>query len=134
MTDKDEAPAFGNDGPDTGKGDLSAAPEREVPFGHVGWACSDEDGGPDVGIFLGLGNGAMLWCGDITSNLYDDERPDIEQLGDESGWWIILYTKDSARVLGKTHDRYLAQDIFDEIAALLRSAPTPHPRSRRFLK
>ena len=31
----------------------------ETERGMIGWHCSEEDGGPDVGISLGLGGGAL---------------------------------------------------------------------------
>lgn len=41
--------------------DLRGALER----GQVQWHCSEEDGGPDVGIMVGLGGGKELWLGEL---------------------------------------------------------------------
>ena len=43
--------------------DLKEIPDPEI--GEVQWHSSDEDGGPDVGILLGLGGDKMLWVGEM---------------------------------------------------------------------
>ena len=35
--------------------------------GRVTWHSSEEDGGPDVGLTVGLGDGKMLWIGERSS-------------------------------------------------------------------
>lgn len=37
----------------------------EPKIGQVQWHCSEADGGPDVGILLGLSEGKMLWVGEM---------------------------------------------------------------------
>ena len=44
-------------------GNWQEIPDPEI--GQVQWHCSDEDGGPDVGILLGLSGGKMLWVGEM---------------------------------------------------------------------
>lgn len=37
----------------------------DLAIGQVQWHSSEEDGGPDVGILVGLGDGKALWLGEI---------------------------------------------------------------------
>lgn len=39
--------------------------QPEPKAGEVQWHCSDEDGGPDVGILVGLPDEALLWVGEL---------------------------------------------------------------------
>lgn len=43
---------------------VPVAQEAMVQPGFVVWHSSEEDGGPDVGITVGLGDGKMLWIGE----------------------------------------------------------------------
>src|SRR3990167_5454630 len=93
-------------------------------LGRVTWHCSEEGGGPDVGISLGLGNGRMLWCGEITKDRWEDAGPEAAALGNDFGWWIILYAKDETKVIGKCLDQRAAQDMIETLAAALQE-PQP---------
>jgi len=37
----------------------------ETQLGHVIGACSEDDGVPDIGVSIGLGEGSMLWLGEL---------------------------------------------------------------------
>ncbi|NII59806.1 hypothetical protein [Sphingomonas aerolata] len=43
---------------------VKVAQETMTQPGYVVWHSSEEDGGPDVGITVGLGDGKMLWVGE----------------------------------------------------------------------
>lgn len=61
---------------------------EELSIGQVQWHCSEEDGGPDVGILLRLTNDKYLWWGELLS---DEIR---EGTG---GTGFVLYGPDGAR-------------------------------------
>lgn len=44
--------------------DEALVAEREAEAGFVVWHSSEEDGGPDVGITIGLGSGKVMWIGE----------------------------------------------------------------------
>ncbi|WP_294189019.1 hypothetical protein [uncultured Sphingomonas sp.] len=47
---------------------LTSEPEKLLPetqLGHVIGACSEDDGVPDIGVSIGLGEGSMLWLGEL---------------------------------------------------------------------
>ena len=72
--------------------------------GQITWASSDEGGGPDVGITVGLGNGRFLWCGEITKSRWEGLAGAEGALMGECGWWLILYGREQTLVLGKLLD------------------------------
>lgn len=39
--------------------------EPSTERGAVTWHSSDEDSGPDVGLSMGLGDGKLLWVGEV---------------------------------------------------------------------
>lgn len=99
----------------------------ETERGRVVWHSSEEGSGPDVGLTIGLGGGRSLWFGEIVSTrfaVFADEHKD-HQLGNDDGWWMILYGKARVDVLAKFGDAYAAQEFADVLAAALASAPSP---------
>lgn len=99
--------------------------EREFPVGMVvGHGTDPEDGVADVGLALQLPDGAQLWCGEITRERWNeaiDGNSDAAYLGEDDGWWIILYAKDEAKVIGKCVDQYVAAEMLDMLAAAIRA-------------
>ena len=87
--------------------------------GVISWACSEEGSGPDVGIWVGLGDGEFLWCGDITRARYEENAPETHELGSDGGWWLLHYTKRGAVVLGKMLDAEGADYLTQLMARLL---------------
>jgi hypothetical protein len=92
----------------------------ETTRGHVIWHSSDEDSGPDVGLSLGLGNGMMLWLGEMSNRALEEAEIDLSRYSD--GWWLTLYQPGKTTIIGAVPDSYEARDAFDEIAAVVRSA------------
>ena len=83
--------------------------------GSVVWHSSEEDGGPDVGIQIGLGHGFSLYAGEVSnSELEDHEIP--QQYPD--GWWIVLHGPDDKWIIGAVPDQYVAQEAMEHLAAL----------------
>jgi hypothetical protein len=102
----------------------SAAQEREDVLGCVQWHSSDEDSGPDVGISIGLGHGRMLWCGEISRQRHADAGKEAAALGDDFGWWIILYgPPGETRVIAKCLNCYDARDMIEHLAVAMRPRP-----------
>lgn len=91
--------------------------------GSVLWHCEDE-GGPDVGIQVGLGGGWSLYMGELADATLEDHG-----IGEEmrASWWIVLYGPKSSRIIGAVPDTYEAREAADEIAALLIERALPPP-------
>lgn len=94
----------------------------ESALGVVQWHCSEEGGGPDVGVSLGLGEGRTLWAGEISKQRHAEAGDEAAALGDDFGWWLIMYEKQSAQVIAKCLNCYEARSMFDLIASALRTA------------
>lgn len=91
--------------------------------GRVVWHCSDDDGGPDVGLSIGLGNGRSLWVGEITHDAYENGDADARSLGNENGWWLMVYP--DRMPLAKFANVEAAREFFDELERLKLSEKTP---------
>jgi hypothetical protein len=93
--------------------------DAEAERGKVTWHCSEEGGGPDVGVSLGLGDGRILWCGEITKHRHAEAGEEAAALGDDFGWWLILYGKKESHVIAKCVNGYVARDMLDVLAATM---------------
>lgn len=85
--------------------------------GSVVWHCSEEDGGPDVGIQVGLGGGFALYCGEIANATLQDHAIDLETYPD--GWWVVLYGPGDEWIVGAVPDTDRAKEAVEHIAGLL---------------
>ena len=99
-------------------------------LGVVTWLSSEEDGGPDCGIAIGLGRGRMVVVGEVSRRLWEDAGPEAAALGSDGGWWLTLWGGDGlehpGEVLAKFVDAEQARgfaDLFGEIARLAKTAP-----------
>jgi hypothetical protein len=105
--------------------------EEETPYsvGTLVAHCSEHEGPADVGIALQLSGGRQLWCGEITRQRWNeavDANGDAALLGEDDGWWIILYSKEEAQVIGKCIDQYVASDMMDALAVALLAPEEGH--------
>jgi hypothetical protein len=96
---------------------------NETERGKVVWHSSEEDGGPDVGLSLGLGNGELLWFGEMSTTTLADHDIDVKETGD--GWWIVLYGKDdrSTHIGALVVDQEAARQIFDKLELIVQGQP-----------
>lgn len=97
---------------------MSAVFDAATERGKITWHCSEEDGGPDVGLSLGLGDNRVLWVGAITKAAWSEGGEDVAALGGATGWWLILYTPEST-VLGKLVNAEQAQDFIERMAVTI---------------
>lgn len=100
--------------PDNLTAESAAAPDAERSMydaGKTTWHSSDEDSGPDVGLSLGLGDGKMLWIGEIVQQRYEDGGESAAALGSSDGWWLMIYPE--GRLLAKFTDTETARDYFE---------------------
>lgn len=99
------------------------APTEEVDtseWGQVTWHCSEEGGGPDCGYSLGLGEGRILWCGEISKSRHAEAGEEAAELGNDFGWWIILYDNQTSHVVAKCVNTDVAREMVDAIASAMR--------------
>ena len=90
-------------------------------LGRVTWLSSEEEGGPDVGLILGLGDGRSLFLGELPNATLEEHGVDPGHEG--SGWWWMLYGKtavDSA-ILGPASDTDDARQAFNTLEQIIRS-------------
>lgn len=91
-------------------------------IGETTWHSSEEDGGPDVGISIDLGD-CELWCGEITDSTWKEAWPESKALGKPYGHWIILYDKGPngiRQVIGKCTDPDHGRTMIEQLAAAFR--------------
>lgn len=89
-------------------------PEDFATLGHVIWHQSEKGGGPDVGLSIGLGDGATLWVGEISDVQHAEGGPEAAALGDDFGWWAMLYP--DAALVAKFVNAEIARAFFDKIS------------------
>lgn len=105
---------------ETADGEMVDLYERGRLVGHG----SESDGcDADVGVSIGLGDSRMIWMGEISSDLHEEarEQADHDDIGSDSGWWIVLFGKDSKDtvVIGKLADPYIARDALEGVLLTL---------------
>lgn len=86
--------------------------EPSTERGEVTWHSSDEDSGPDVGLSMGLGDGKLLWVGEVP---------------DRAGWCLAIYHPDKSggrEDLATFDDAESGRVFFEEIEKLVRG-PSP---------
>lgn len=91
---------------------------EDTSVGGVTWHSSEDDGGPDVGISVFLGNNRRLWCGEISRALYDECRGSDHFDGD-GGWFLVLFTH-RPLLLAKVGDKDQAKELMEFVASLAR--------------
>lgn len=100
-------------------GEVVDETERGRLVGH----CSEEDGVADVGASIGLGDGRLVWIGEISSDLYEEAKQQAAgaDIGDGSGYWIVLFGKESKDtvVIGKLADPYMAREALEGLLLTL---------------
>lgn len=103
--------------------------DRMEELGFVTWASSDEDGGPDVGITVGLGPElGHLWLGEITRDRFESDGCD-QYADNDMGWWLMHYKpKGEPFVIGKLlSEDYQAREFFENTLAPLLGSRTSTP-------
>lgn len=105
-------------------GEPDAIDHMNLDVGQVQWHSSEENSGPDVGILLRLDASQFLWAGEITRDEWTAAGPDAEELGDDFGWWAILFEEggDRRTVLGRFVDQYTALDFIEKLAWIIKQA------------
>lgn len=88
---------------------------RLTEAGFLCWHSSDPDGGPDVGISMGLGQGRMLWAGEISRSRHAEGGEEVAALGCDGGWWILLYGSLEVTIVGKAVDAESAREMIEAI-------------------
>jgi len=85
--------------------------EKALQAGQVQWHTSEEDGGPDVGIMVGLGGGKLLWCGEL--------------LDAEGGGMGLAVSTETAKIMTASLTEWddVRQIIEDHIAPALTRPP-----------
>lgn len=126
--------------PDSSIAATSQQSEEGTALGEVQCACSDDDGVPDVGVSVGLGNGKALWIGETLlrdgSNIGvvfhgPDQQRIVAPLPDETDWQAIgdiirhhvapaLAAIETREAEGTALDDYDYNQLWDAIAKATR--------------
>jgi hypothetical protein len=96
------------------------ASELRLKPGQAQWHSTEPDGGPDVGIMVGIDATRQLWVGEIPRATWEEFAPESHVLGADDGWWIVLYSPDGKELIGKALDSETAISLAETIAAALR--------------
>lgn len=83
--------------------------------GNVAWHSSDEDGGPDVGISVGLG-AEMIYAGEVP--------------GMTGPWSLVIYTGKDRRDIAQTVDQEAARDLIEKIGGIAKEQGGDNPIRR----
>jgi hypothetical protein len=94
--------------------------EPDNTAGAVTWLCSEEGGGPDVGIVVALGDGRLLCSGDLTRKAWEEGGTAVQSLGPDTGTWLTLFDNEGEHVIAKVADSDVARDLIELIAAAIR--------------
>ncbi|WP_374572595.1 hypothetical protein [Phenylobacterium sp.] len=98
--------------------DGEAAADAPLPLGRVRWHCSEEDGGPDVGVELALGGGLTLYAGELADETVKSHGI---KAASPSGWWLVLWGDKIEHIFGPVSDSYEAREAVDLMAGALRA-------------
>jgi hypothetical protein len=88
---------------------------EDTTFGGITWACSEEDGGPDVGISVFIGDNDRLWCGEISRNTFEQCCGSL-YFASDGGWFIMRYAPDGPKLIAKCADPDEARELIEQIA------------------
>jgi hypothetical protein len=94
--------------------------EPDSSAGAVTWLCSEEGGGPDVGIVVALGDGRLLCSGDLTRRAWEDGGEAVQSLGSDMGTWLTLFDKDGEHVIAKVADAEAMRSLIELIGDAIR--------------
>lgn len=99
--------------------ELRERPERHER-GQLIWHTSEEGGGPDVGLELGLGGGFTLYAGEVADRTLAEAGIDLAE--HKGGWWVALICGDEYRPVGPVANEEAARELVDQVFAALQSA------------
>ena len=96
---------------------------KQMAFGETQWHSSEEDGGPDVGILIGLHDGAQLWIGELSRRRWGDAGGDAMGLGSDMGSWFVLYPASGEPiVLGRMNAELMHSEVCDLLMPALKGS------------
>jgi hypothetical protein len=85
--------------------------------GDITWHCSEDDGGPDVGVSLQIAPGIELWCGEISNHTHAEANPDVRAIDESAGGsWLVLYGPDGTEIIGQVGD-FEGRRLLEEVLA-----------------
>lgn len=96
---------------------------EDTSIGGITWHSSEEDGGPDVGVSVYLGEGRRLWCGEVSRSLFE-ECDGAEWFPNDMGCFLVYYDP-APRLLAKVGDYDQAREFIDVLAMVARDADAP---------
>lgn len=88
--------------------------------GQLIWHTSEEGGGPDVGLELGLGGGFTLYAGEVADRTLAEAGIDLAE--HKGGWWVALICEAEYRPVGPVANEEAARELVDQVFAALQSA------------
>lgn len=87
--------------------------------GQQRWHSTEEDGGPDVGIEVGMPDDSTIWFGEVSTSLW--QRCGGDEVSPDGGWWVVHYRKGAEPlVLGRILATWLDESGPDYFASALR--------------
>ncbi len=84
---------------------------------------SGEDG-PTVGWLWHIDAEYSVWCGEVSRDRFEELSDEHQEaMGNDFGWFLILYGKKDSAILGRALDEYQGRDLAETIALGLRANP-----------
>jgi hypothetical protein len=97
---------------------------EDTSIGGVTWHSSEDDGGPDVGISIYLGEHDRLWAGEITRKAFEENNGSAN-FDSDGGWFLLRYQGNDTKLIAKFGDGEEAREFIEQVAIWIRSAPAP---------
>ena len=95
---------------------------EDTSIGGLTWHCTEEDGGPDVGISVYIGPNDHIWCGEISKKCFE-EASGAEHFSSDGGWFIVRYNP-RPTLIAKCGDIEDGRQFIEQVAAWIKEA---HP-------
>lgn len=91
---------------------------KATTLGTLTWHSSEDEGGPDCGLELGLGGGRTLYVGELADAT-------IRGAGQEpagTGWWVAVTSDvDGIALVGPVMDTDVAREMVDRLFAAIQA-------------
>jgi hypothetical protein len=102
--------------------------DDDGPVGTLTQHVSGDEDGPTCGWSFNVGDGRIVYGGEITRRRFAELDPEHRAaLGNSiMGWFLMLYSPDGVRVLGKASDEDAARDAVEWVGrGMSREAKRP---------
>lgn len=100
---------------------MKTTDEDNGPVGQLCQIVSGDEDGPTCGWSFNVGDGRIVYAGEITNRAFAELDPDQQAAlgGKPVGWFLIIYWPDRHEVFAKAKDEAAAQALVATLGATL---------------